>query len=353
MGFTLVELLVVIAIIGVLMGLLIPAVQKVREAANRTDCANRMKQIGLALQGFHGTQGEFPMGAEFDVGTGWTALILPWVEENAAYQTLTFQDDAETNAEWAARQPGTPGDISNTNPSVRNIGVCETVFKIYRCPSAAMPEHCKDISGADWVVLRRVPASYLGCVSGKLTSDRRQVEAQAPWGDMIKIERIDDLDGIFIQKMPNQRIRRNGQGWGIGSGVTMAGILDGASNTIMVGEAVTDYAALAEMGQQPENNSTGTGRKDHWAIGSNDIDNQNQGDMSEFLGSTGVLLNHPVVKEGDPRFAAYELSFGSRHTDGANFLFADGSIRFLKNGINPLAYSALGTRAGGEVATPD
>ncbi len=352
-GFTLIELLVVLAIIGVLIGLLVPAVQKAREAANRTDCANRLKQIGVALHSFHDTIGEFPMGAEFDVGSGWTAFLLPWLEQNAAYQALTFQDDAEINAEWASRQPGTPGDLTSSNDSVRNIGACETVFKVFRCPSAGEVEHARDISGSQWEVLRRVPTNYLGCVSGRLDSDRRQVEVAAPWGQVIKVERIDDLDGIFIQKMPNQRIKRNGQGWGMGSGVRIAGILDGCSNTIMVGEALTSAAAFSQMGVVAENNAPGMGRKDHWSIGSNDIDSQSQGDMSEFLGSTGVLLNHPAVPEGDPRFAAYELSFGSRHTEGANFLFADGSLRYVRNGIAPATYSALGTRAGGEVVALD
>jgi len=352
-AFTLVELLVVIAIIGVLIGLLIPAVQKVREAANRMTCQNNLKQIGLALHGFHDSVGEFPMGVEFDVGSGWTAFILPWLEQNSAYQALTFQDDAEINAEWAARQPGTPGELTNTNPSVRNLAVCETLFPLFRCPSAALPNHVSDIAGSDWIVLKRVPASYLGCVSGTLTSDRRQVEIEAPWGQLVKVERIDDLDGIFIQKMPNQRIRRNGDGWGMGSGVTIGGILDGASNTILVGEAVTDSQAFAQMGKEKENNTPGWGRKDHWAIGSNDVDNQSQGDMSEFLGSTGVPLNAPPVASGDPGFAAYELSFGSRHPSGANFLMADGSVRYLKTGILPAVYSALGTRAGGEPVAPD
>jgi prepilin-type N-terminal cleavage/methylation domain len=111
-GFTLVELLVVIAIIGVLVGLLLPAVQSAREAARRMSCGNNVKQIALACQNFHDTHDGFPMAAEFGVGTGWSSLILPYMEETALYNLLTFQEDSLGNYQWAFGVPGITGDAA-------------------------------------------------------------------------------------------------------------------------------------------------------------------------------------------------------------------------------------------------
>lgn len=105
------------------------------------------------------------------------------------------------------------------------------------------------------------------------------------------------------------------------------------------------------MGVVRENNAPGFGRKDHWPIGSDDIDTTGQGDMSECVGSTGVAMNLPSVDAGSPAFAVYELSFGSRHTGGANFGISDGSVKFLSQSMDLKTYSALGSRMGGEVAS--
>jgi prepilin-type N-terminal cleavage/methylation domain-containing protein len=354
-AFTLVELLVVIAIIGILVGLLLPAVQAAREAARRMSCQNNVKQLVLAAHTFHDTQKGFPMAAEFGVGTAWSALLLPYIEQGNAYNLLTMQEDSGGNWQWAIGLPGIDGNTALNDPSYamfKNIYVCEAKIPAYRCPSSAFPESAADISGDNWIVQRRAPINYLGCVSGTLTDDRRQVNASTPWGGTGNVECIFDLEGIFIQKMNHQRIKYNGKGYGL-AGATMGSITDGTSNTIAIGEAEPDLRVVPDMGVVRENNSPNFGRKDHWSIGSDDIDTTGQGDMSEVVGSTGVPMNLPPVEAGTPAFAAYEFSFGSRHTGGANFGIGDGSVKFLSQSIDLKTYSALGTRYGGEVASTE
>jgi len=363
-GFTLIELLVVIAIIAILIGLLLPAVQKVREAASRAQCQNNLKQLGIACHAFHDANEGWPMGCEFSVGTAWSALILPYMEQDNVYKALTFAEDSAPpvgtgNCQWAAPLPGVQGNIAQAGSdtasrSIRNIGACEIKFKMFSCPSSGLPDSIPDISGDNWIVQRRVPANYAGCVTGVLRDDRRfQTGVPTPWGSTGSIERTDDLDGIFKQKIAHQRISRNGQSWGLTSGVTMTGITDGTSNTIAIGEVLTDRQAIPDMGLSRENNAPTQGRKDHWAIGGDDQDTTNQGDMSEHLFSTACRMNHPRVPAGSAAFAEYEFSAGSNHTGGANFLFADGSVRFLRDTITPATYAALGSRNDGLVVTLD
>lgn len=328
-GFTLIELLVVIAIIAVLIGLLLPAVQKVREAANRMTCTNNLKQIGLALHNFHDTHGGFPMGGEMEVGGMWSGFILPYIEQDNIFKALTFQEDATLNAQWAREVAHPNASITSPDPTERNIAACETLLKIYRCPSAALPEHLPD--GSTWIpvwfVARRVPASYLGCVSGRVKHDQGSIY---------------ELDGIFTAKAPpNNRVARAGM-----ANIRFADIKDGTSNTIAVGEAVPDTSIPGITREDPELNR---GRKDHWYIGSDDLDNWTGTDWSECLGSTGVPMNMPRVLPGDPSFGAYEISYGSRHPGGGNFLFGDGSVRFIQQTIDMATWRALGSRSGGEV----
>ena len=350
-GFTLVELLVVIAIIATLIGLLLPAVQSARESARRMSCQNNLKSVALATLGFHDARKGFPMAAEFEVGTAWSSLILPHIEQNNIFEVMTFQEDGDGNYQWAFGVPGITGQAALSNRAYnkfyKNIYACEQAISTFRCPSSQFPANAADISGDNWIVQQRAMSNYLGCVSGTLTVDRRRQTAATPWGGTGQTEVISDLDGIMVNRIPHQRIRYNGQSFG-SIGTKIQSVKDGTSNTIMFGEAEPDLAVMPEMGIVNENNAANSGRKDHWAFGGDDLDTNNQGDMSEFLGSTGVPMNAPRVAQGSAAFAAYELSFGSRHPGGANFAFGDGSVRSLQDSIDPAAYSALGSRNLGD-----
>ena len=134
-GFTLVELLVVIAIIGILIGMLLPAVQQVREAARRTACANNLRQIGLAVHNFASAYNEkFPMLGEPEEGGHWSAFILPFIEQNNMFDTLSFG-----SVNWASSAAINNATSTSANPVLRQIAACQTVIESFRCPSTSQP----------------------------------------------------------------------------------------------------------------------------------------------------------------------------------------------------------------------
>ncbi|MBA4067023.1 MAG: prepilin-type cleavage/methylation domain-containing protein [Isosphaera sp.] len=331
-GFTLIELLVALAIIAVLISLTAPAVQRVRESAARLRCHNNLRQVGVAVHGFAQTHRALPMLGEAEEGGHWTAFILPHLEEENLFKKLTFGD----NHDWASRVliPSPSLDAASTRE--RNIAACGVMLKVYRCPSTRAPGRILDASAFTpvWFAYR-VPGNYLGVVTGLQPHDFRPNRGGT---------HASRLDGMFVfRPPPNQRIGR----LGMGSTVALSDVIDGLSNTLMLGEA-EPQDDLAAVGQTQEADSAG--RKDHWYIGGDDTDNYEGIDWSEQGGSTAVRINYPRPAAGtqgtgtNPDWGAYEVSFGSRHTGGANFVLGDGSVRFVREAIDPATFSALGTR---------
>src|SRR5262249_54432616 len=133
-AFTLVELLVVIAIIGILIALLLPAVQAAREAARRSQCQNNLKQIGLALHGYHDTYKVFPIGMLSAIGNAWSGNMLPYIEGNTSFAQFRFDaGEGSSVMQWAFPPPV---NEANRTPMMT---ACETVFTWMRCPSANVP----------------------------------------------------------------------------------------------------------------------------------------------------------------------------------------------------------------------
>lgn len=297
-AFTLVELLVVITIIGILTALLFPAVQFAREAARRAECANHLKQLGLAMHQYHHNVGAFPFGFS-TLEQSWHAMLLPFIEQQALYNTLIFQESG-------------PG---NWDSGSANTKACQTVIPVFRCPSMAVPLH------VDHDIPYRVPSSYNGIASSLAASDDLStVPAGYP---RVALEQI-DLDGTFFGN----------------SSIRFADITDGTSNTVFLGEMHTD-PNFRKDGQS----------MDYWHIGLPHTANWVPGgiggtEYSEGIASTLGPLN--AWKDQTVPGVLMEISFGSYHPGGAMFGFIDGSVRFVGEHIERSVYRGLGSRNGSE-----
>ena len=300
-GFTLIELLVVIAIIGVLVALLLPAVQQAREAARRSTCQNNMKQIGVALAGYQEAHRVYPFGWDTR-GTTWSAMLLPFVEQKALYEQINFRESGYGN--WGHAEG--------------NELLLSKVLSVYRCPSLPIEEHY-DYNG----ILGRVPGSYRGNSGDDSSSDDTSTRTIP---DTKSLEMLDH-NGLFYAC----------------SKVKPKDITDGLSKTIAFGESPTD----------PKFVKDGEGM-DYWYMGSNQADpcrcdgGTGGTEFSEIVGSTIVPMNARWTEPGI-HGRLMELSFGSWHVGGAHFAFADGSVSFLSQSIDFKTYKALGTRNGSEV----
>jgi prepilin-type N-terminal cleavage/methylation domain-containing protein/prepilin-type processing-associated H-X9-DG protein len=300
-GFTLIELLVVIAVITILIGLLLPAVQKVREAAARIACTNNLKQIGLACHDYHDGRGGLPPGylatafyadGETDTapGWGWAAFLLPYVEQDNLYRQIDF-----------------------TQP-VQNSLAAQAVVKLYLCPSDSAPAAAFAVPDAFGVpVAQAAPCGYAACVGGD------ESDTTGPAGL-----------GVFYR---NSRTR-------------FTDITDGTSNTILVGERAWANANGVWAGAVP-NGVCLRGRS-----------NPNPGSGAASSPAATLVLTHSHLNNATTDTDSGLDDFSSRHPGGSNFLFGDGSVRFLRSipgdaagGYTPdgLIFQAMGTRANGEV----
>jgi prepilin-type N-terminal cleavage/methylation domain-containing protein len=293
-GFTLIELLVVIAIIGVLIGLLLPAVQKVREAANRTRCQNNLHQIGLALHNYHDNQGSFPSGYRCQTtndpdntapGWGWAALLLPYVEGDNLARQINYNLPVE---------------------HADNLGPRTTIMKLFVCPSDR------------FTGVFTIYDKNKNPLAEAATNSYAASHGIGPDLD----EELDDGNGVFFR---NSMIR-------------IGDITDGASNTIAIGERASLLTQTPWAGAV----SFGTTRVTPGAPVNNP--DAVEESPSQVLAHVSVhTLNDP---NADPE------DFFTPHAGIAMFFFADGSVRPVRTLIALSTLQALTTRNGGEVLDP-
>lgn len=299
-GFTLIELLVVIAIIAVLIGLLLPAVQKVRSAAARMKCANNLKQIGLALQNYHDANQSFPPGVrsthvsewgETDTpGWGWAAYLLPHVEQDNLFRTIQF-------------------DLSITDP--RNAVARVTPVPVFLCPSDAAQSTfttSKEANGKPGAAICDVAAAnYLGMSTSDDFFD----------SDSFAIS----WNGVLY---PNSRVR-------------LTDVTDGTSQTFAVSERIQRHGQVTWVGAVPGAGSFAT---------------ENGVELDENIALTLGYVGD-ANKPGEVGGSWVSAHHTSAHGVGANFLFCDGHVKFLTPSIDFATFQALATRAGGEVVSAD
>jgi prepilin-type N-terminal cleavage/methylation domain-containing protein/prepilin-type processing-associated H-X9-DG protein len=333
-GFTLIELLVVIAIIAILIGLLLPAVQKVRESANKTQCVNNLKQLGIALQAYHGDYNVFPVGEPNDdnANWGWGAAILPYIEQGNLYANLQatantfviFVPGGGYNTGYGLNGSGGNNNADNLNGSGgivnNNGGWAGTVLKTYLCPSDTWPT--KTAAGF-------AKTNYLGNIG----SDTNVWNGNfATWGPPTGA----NMNGVLLQSNDNFST------WP----VSMASITDGTSNTVIVSEAASNklspqFGVSSQIfpiwgGGNP--NFSGQGCQANYF---RNIDAKYTPNSKNTGSGSGCNGNYLLL----------DRAFNSRHTGGINAAMVDGSVKFVTDGIDPNTWQAAGTRNGGETLT--
>lgn len=296
-GFTLIELLVVIAIIAILIGLLVPAVQKVREAAARTQCVNNLKQWGLAMHNYHDVNKKFPLGSTNSPRQTWVMYVWPYIE-----QTNLANKNVVTQPFYVS-----PGTIAGTMN-----GLCGLYVSLYYCPS----DTGADLDGSGNTYQRR-RGNYVVNWGPTRYDTAPALTQLAPFGH---------LNG---SRATPQKTR-------------MTSISDGTSNTLMMSEYLMAVS-------HDDNDWRGDIHNDDGVFRFHTLNTPNSSAVDVV--NWAILNNDPLMPVSTA--GAQHNTARSRHPGGVNASLCDGSVRFISNNIALSTWQALGTMSAGDVVTGD
>jgi prepilin-type N-terminal cleavage/methylation domain-containing protein/prepilin-type processing-associated H-X9-DG protein len=301
-AFTLVELLVVIAIIGILVALLLPAVQAAREAARRIQCQNNFKQVGLALHNYHQAMGRFPPGQIWDddyIGWSWGTYALPYIEQRGISDQF---------------------DFSRGFTSAHNFALLGNLIDGFLCPSSPNP------------------ASWIECCSGLQNGPNPVDDIRQSNMAGVSDSRANGEDNMALSVA---RTDGNGMLFNLKS-IQFKNVTDGTTNTLFVGEITSAQGEHPGQGKAWIGHSWANWNCQATALGINGV--------GSVPGGRNDAID-PLDGDGGNRHSEYyrEVSFSSFHPGGAHFVMVDGSVQFVSENVDQYILAALTTRQGGEV----
>jgi prepilin-type N-terminal cleavage/methylation domain-containing protein len=345
-GFTLIELLVVIAIIAILVALLLPAVQQAREAARRSSCKSNLKQIGIAMHNYHDTYQVFPPGyicdyGQFDRVTGggtsapnrvtapfgatqgmaewnWSAFILPQLELTSMYEKFNVQQlRGAESLQIAVGANGTPGDADDDSDLLKMM---QTVPPVFRCPSAKSPS-----PHAARAPKPKTTATAIDVAIGNYVAVSR---GHSNAFDLVASMNDGATQGMFTV---------NGK-------TRMGDIIDGTSSTLMVGERAYSLTSTTNAGDEVFHYGMSLFLTRSYNAG------QGVPGYSDCLGgamgkpgATSINLVPFTLSASSPALYEVRTGYSSQHRGGAQFVLADGAVRFISESILVNTYGRLGT----------
>ncbi len=361
-AFTLIELLVVIAIIAVLIGLLLPAVQKIREAANRMKCTNNLKQLALACHAYHDVNGAFPKGDAGGWGNdkgSWIFFTLPYMEQSNLYQQVTALPNYSKPNGWSMANPYPTGPLPPTAAATLATykSLLPSGFPVQlpyiRCPSdgfdAVNPIYT-NYQGMQGPQCNFGPCAPAGDIFQKYCNGRIATAGGTPpalspptypgygpspaYGDT---NNASECRGMFCRGASGADAQGRPLG---GPTINIAAVTDGTSNTILIGETL--------VGQNEFQRYDGGGG---WAAFNNASEMQSIQFINWKINETDLTQPCCTPATGSANCIwNWHVTWGakSNHSGGANFAFADGSVHFLSQSIDHQTYQYLGCRNDGQ-----